>query len=34
MVVSELGVIVNLGGRALCQVAGTAGEKLPARETP
>jgi hypothetical protein len=34
MVVSELGVIVNLGGRTLCQEADTAGEKVAARETP
>jgi hypothetical protein len=34
MVVSELGVIVNLVAGALCQVADTAGENVPTRETP
>jgi len=34
MFVSDPGVIVNWSGCVLCQEADTAGEKVPARETP
>jgi len=33
-VACDPGVIVNLAACALCQVADTAAEKLPGRETP
>jgi len=33
-VASDPGVIVNLAACALCQVADTAAEKVPGRETP
>jgi hypothetical protein len=33
-VASDPGVIVNLGARALCQLADTTAKKVPGRETP